>query len=61
MIFSLIVDDADDRRVISPNVSASTHNDRSPDDSGNAIDLGHASFYYGRIILSDYLGQKQRH
>lgn len=56
VIFSVSVDDSDDVGLMNPNTNAATSDDCSIDDSCDAATIGSASFYYGRLALSDAYG-----
>ncbi len=56
LVLSTNVDDIDDRPVNNANVNASTNDDCSVAGNCNAVEIGSANFYYGRLTLPDAYG-----
>jgi hypothetical protein len=56
VVLGISIDDADDVPMNAANMNASTNDDCEVSASCNAVSLGSASFYYGRLTLADAYG-----
>ncbi len=56
VVLGISIDDADDVPMNAANMNASTNDDCEVSTSCNAVSIGSASFYYGRLTLADAYG-----